>query len=546
MGWIEDNTNFDSKAKIGMRIRIIQMEDDHGVDEGMEGTILTIDDLGTLHVRWDDGSQLGVIPGIDKYELLEDEYIDDPDKFVNMFGEGKSGPMTTNLKKDFKTFTQKNKVKVKVESEEIEGGKAQKMSVNDLAKKHSVSVEEIKKELEVGLKIELEHTKSKEIAKEIAMDHIAEFPDYYTNKKYGVKASEKGLEKIHENKMSITDDVKRILDTIKTAKPIHRTSLDNMVNNLINKYKNVKKDEEKFRELIQNLKNKISDKFDIDETTMSGSAGAYVGPISTKIEEATSTKNTDFTTGVDGKIWADKNGDGWNWNDKPVWSSGEIIDLLAKIPATWDDDNLDISKEWDKTKKTYISEEKTDIEETTTFGSVFGGNFPVTPFAFAKKGKHNPSKKTLWKGGKIIQKIDRFDIMGESILDEINKVKWVKNAKYVKIKDRCAKYNNQPWCSQGAIDNPLEFSNNTFENIKSVSNKTGLSEKYIIEKIVGLMNEDTRHNLSLLDRFKIKMAGIDDNQVIYNLNNNLPIDWKGTKEGYYEKTQPTNLNKGSN
>jgi hypothetical protein len=136
--------------------------------------------------------------------------------------------------------------------------------------------------------------------------------------------------------------------------------------------------------------------------------------------------------------------------------------------------------------------------------------------------------------------------MGESILDEINKVKWVKNAKYVKIKDRCAKYNNQPWCSQGAIDNPLEFSNNTFENIKSVSNKTGLSEKYIIEKIVGLMNEDTRHNLSLLDRFKIKMAGIDDNQVIYNLNNNLPIDWKVTKEGYYEKTQPTNLNKGSN
>jgi hypothetical protein len=463
-----------------------------------------------------------------------------------MFGEGKSGPMTTNLKKDFKTFTQKNKVKVKVESEEIEGGKAQKMSVNDLAKKHSVSVEEIKKELEVGLKIELEHTKSKEMAKEIAMDHIAEFPDYYTNKKYGVKASEKGLEKIHENQMTIKDEVKRILDTIKTAKPIHRTSLDNMVNNLINKYKNVKKDEEKFRELIQNLKNKISDKFDIDETTMSGSAGAYVGPISTKIEETTSTKDTDKTTGMDGKIWADKNGKGWNWNDKPLWSGGEIIDLLAKIPVTWDEDNFDISKEWDKTKRTYISEEKTDIEETTTFGSVFGGNFPVTPFAFAKKGKHNPSKKTLWKGGKIIQKIDRFDIMGESILDEINKVKWVKNAKYVKIKDRCAKYNNQPWCSQGAIDNPLEFSNNTFENIKSVSNKTGLSEKYIIEKIVGLMNEDTRHNLSLLDRFKIKMAGIDDNQVIYNLNNNLPIDWKGTKEGYYEKTQPTNLNKGSN
>jgi hypothetical protein len=501
MSWVKDNTNFDPKAKIGMRVRIIKMEDEYGVDEGMEGTILTIDDLGTLHVRWDDGSQLGVIPGMDKYELLEDEYIDDPDKFVNMFGEGedfkvssttKKNPSAKKVSTNFKRSLSSTKPRVsdiKAESEEIEGGKAQKMSVNDLAKKHSVSVEEIKKELEVGLKIELEHTKSKEIAKEIAMDHIAEFPDYYTNKKYGVKASERGLEKIHENKMSIADDVKRILDTIKTAKPIHRTSLDNMVNNLINKYKNVKKDEEKFRQLIQNLKNKISDKFDIGETTMAGSAGAYVGPMSKKIDETTTTRNTDYTSGLDGKIWADKNGDGWNWNDKPVWSGGEIIDLLAKIPATWDDDNLDISKEWDKTKKTYISEEKTDIEETTTFGSVFGGNFPVTPFAFAKKGKHNPSKKTLWKGGKIVQKIDRSDIMGESILDEINKVKWVKNGKYVKIKDRCAKYNNKPWCSQGAIDNPLELSDNTFENIKKVSKKTGLSEEFILDKIIYNFNK---------------------------------------------------------
>jgi len=34
------------------------------------------------------------------------------------------------------------------------------------------------KELKLGIKIELEHTNKKEIAKEIALDHLSEIPDY--------------------------------------------------------------------------------------------------------------------------------------------------------------------------------------------------------------------------------------------------------------------------------------------------------------------------------------------------------------------------------
>jgi len=37
-----------------------------------------------------------------------------------------------------------------------------------------------KKQLEMGIKVEMEHTKDKGIAREIAMDHLKEFPDYYT------------------------------------------------------------------------------------------------------------------------------------------------------------------------------------------------------------------------------------------------------------------------------------------------------------------------------------------------------------------------------
>jgi hypothetical protein len=37
-----------------------------------------------------------------------------------------------------------------------------------------------KKELETGIKVEMEHTKNKAIAKRIALDHLAELPDYYS------------------------------------------------------------------------------------------------------------------------------------------------------------------------------------------------------------------------------------------------------------------------------------------------------------------------------------------------------------------------------
>jgi hypothetical protein len=56
MGWVEDNTNEDPMAKVGMRIRMLSMNDEeHPVDQGLEGTITHIDGLGTIHVRWDDG-----------------------------------------------------------------------------------------------------------------------------------------------------------------------------------------------------------------------------------------------------------------------------------------------------------------------------------------------------------------------------------------------------------------------------------------------------------------------------------------------------------
>lgn len=49
-----------------------------------------------------------------------------------------------------------------------------------LAKKHNVSVQDIEQQLTLGIEVEQEHTSNKELARQIALDHLAELPDYYT------------------------------------------------------------------------------------------------------------------------------------------------------------------------------------------------------------------------------------------------------------------------------------------------------------------------------------------------------------------------------
>jgi hypothetical protein len=56
-------------------------------------------------------------------------------------------------------------------------------SPEELAKKHGVSVEEIKKQLQIGTKVEFEHTTSKSSARITALQHLDEKPDYYTKLK---------------------------------------------------------------------------------------------------------------------------------------------------------------------------------------------------------------------------------------------------------------------------------------------------------------------------------------------------------------------------
>ena len=448
--------NIDPMAREGMRVRMIHMDDERPVDEGLEGTIEKIDDLGTLHVRWDDGRLLGVIPNEDDYELLpsNEEQIDfdvfESKNFKATFRGSKATQAGKNVIKSFKKSVKGGKIKF--ESEET---------------KEDVELEETTTAGAAGAFVAPLGNKKDVVRKGFA-------------KQVGTNVVSKGT----------------------------------MKNPLGKIYTLSKKNESKIFKADELLK---------------------------EITTSAAQRLRDKPGAIDGDAWVGKKG--WERKDELLWPGGEIADIMAKLDINWSDGDLTLTDaETDainEVKKKNINKEKEkeeDLEEATTFSSVFGGGFPVTPFMWAKKGKHIPSKKSLYKGGKIVQKVGGDGILNEEdrvkknsrLHNEVNKIKWVKGGKYVKIKDRCAKYNNKSWCSQGAVDNPLELSDTVFENVKNISKKIGLSEE------------------SILDKIKAKLKGVSKEQMEYNKEHGLPIWWQGSKEGFYEYMEPRKNNSGSN
>ena len=100
-----------------------------------------------------------------------------------------------------------------INENKLRGGKADKISKKDIANKFGVTLAKINKELDMGVEIELEHTKSRRLAKEIAMDHLVEIPDYYTRLK---KMEKEGERKWKKREKKLDESIKHyIRDLVK-------------------------------------------------------------------------------------------------------------------------------------------------------------------------------------------------------------------------------------------------------------------------------------------------------------------------------------------
>ena len=56
----------------GIRVELVIMHDAYPVPPGTKGTVAGIDDIGTIHVKWDNGRIMGCIPGVDEIHSIYD------------------------------------------------------------------------------------------------------------------------------------------------------------------------------------------------------------------------------------------------------------------------------------------------------------------------------------------------------------------------------------------------------------------------------------------------------------------------------------------
>ena len=296
------------------------------------------------------------------------------------------------------------------EEEEFKGGEADKMSPKDLAEKHNVDVKEIENEIKVGTKIEMEHTDSEKIAKEIAMDHIAEFADYYTDPEYGIIAiedkrgdnkktiriSKREMDRLHnDGKISVDGEnielsyrVDEDLDSNRISRRMRRDFRDEYrrrespeeFNQIRNNYVDKRsKDKSEFEDLYIDLDSEE----EIDEATSAMSSGSFVPPLGGKTIRRTF-KKSEIPVSVDGL------------------PKGGINKPIGSLYSFNED-------------KEVLEEE--ELDEATSVASV-GGQY-ITPKFWAKgKGNWRNRVKKAYPGGK-----------------------------FVNIKKKCKNY---PYCDQGS------------------------------------------------------------------------------------------------
>lgn len=226
--------------------------------------------------------------------------------------------------------------------ENLEGGMADKKTVEDIAKKHKLDVEVIKKHLNDGIKVEMEHTNLKTKAKEIAMDHIFEDPKYY-DKLSKMETNEIKNNESDQNDKEMVDGIIEIIKQIKDT-----SNRKEVAQNMVKKLKREKVDFDHI-EFLKKCAFKQGKKTEPKEATGSGSSGAYVGPV----------------FGGDDEFWERSR------SETPKLKESDV--------------------------------EKVEAKEATTTGSSGGYETPAMWAKSTKKKDWGPSRKTQYKGGSFVK-----------------------------------------------------------------------------------------------------------------------------------------------
>lgn len=66
----QELTALREKYPTGTMVQLISMKDKQAPPVGTIGEVMYVDDIGSVHVKWQNGSGLAVIPGVDSVTIL--------------------------------------------------------------------------------------------------------------------------------------------------------------------------------------------------------------------------------------------------------------------------------------------------------------------------------------------------------------------------------------------------------------------------------------------------------------------------------------------
>lgn len=387
------------------------------------------------------------------------------------------------------TMKDATKYKQSFKEEELSGGLSDGKSLSDIAKKFSYDDStdslnrkkftkmfiQLKRQLKKGIKVEMEHTKNRVVAREIAMDHLSEDPRYYDK-----------LKKIESKE---EEEEKKYLD-IQDMIPMLRKQL--------NKGTMFDKDHKKSEEKPK--------KKEPNEATSSGSVGGYSAPLFSgeepdleKLESKESSTGRKSPIGFSDdyikKSNAEKKG---VTEDLGRWFKEKWVDVSKKVDGKHppcgrkDADGKSypkcrpskkVSKETPKVASSYNKDEKEKMTQQKRRAE------KKDP----KIGKGN--KPTMTHFNEQVEKVEATEATGSgSVGGYESPAMWAKSTKkkdwgpsrktqipgggFVKIKKKCTKF---PYCNQGDINNVKISKNESVkEAIKQVAGKMGISESTIV------------------------------------------------------------------
>lgn len=61
-----------NKYPAGTKVRLLSMNDSQSPPVGTIGEVMYVDDICTIHVKWETGSSLGLVPGEDLFSVIND------------------------------------------------------------------------------------------------------------------------------------------------------------------------------------------------------------------------------------------------------------------------------------------------------------------------------------------------------------------------------------------------------------------------------------------------------------------------------------------